>query len=87
MEKKISYGEFNKALDELKDKIDDYGLGIEVFCASFIMDHPIEIGVNWSCMGTVPADKAEEYGRKLIEAAEAAKAFKYNGYMIDWRVK
>lgn len=48
---------------------------------------PIKIGVDWAAIGAVDADEAIAFANRLQKAANAARAFKYNGYMIDFLEK
>jgi len=45
---------------------------------------PIKIGVDWAAIGTVDADEASTFSGILQKASDAARVFKYNGFMIDF---
>ena len=38
----------------------------------------------WAAIGTVNADEASSFADVLIKASDTARAFKFNGYMIDF---
>lgn len=79
---KVSYREYCKATEELRDK---FGRGVMICDMGSTMDRPeIQMGVNWPAKGTVPAEEAVAFAKGLIQAAEAAASFKYNGYQIEY---
>lgn len=79
---KVSYREYCKATEELRDR---FGLDVMIVDMGSTLDRPeIQMGVNWPAKGTVPADEAVEFSKMLVEASEAAKSFKYNGYQIEY---
>lgn len=45
----------------------------------------VQLGVNWSAIGTVSPEKAEAFGKALVDASEVCKNFKYNGYEITYK--
>ena len=45
----------------------------------------VELGINWSAIGTVSPEKAEAFGKALVDASEVCKNFKYNGYEITYK--
>ena len=83
--KTVPYRTFQKALTDLqRDVSASSDRRIEVYEINQFSDEPIQLGVNWSAIGTVPAAEAQEFAQKLMNAAVAAENFKYNGYTIDW---
>ena len=81
--KKVSYREYCKAARELREQL---GMHVMIVDMGSTLDRPeIQMGVNWSALGTVPAEEAVEFAAGLLKAAWAAKEFKYNGYQIDYR--
>lgn len=80
--KKISYYEYNRALQELRDKIDSR---IFITDLGSSLDHPeIDMGVNWPSIGAVQAEEAVAFAQAITEAAKAAREFPYNGYKIEY---
>lgn len=45
----------------------------------------VQLGVNWSAIGTVSPEKALAYGQALVKASEVCKDFFYNGYEITYK--
>ena len=81
--KKVTYRDYCKATDALWAR---FGPDVEIYDMGATLDRPeIQMGVNWSALGTVPAEEAVEFAAGLLKAAWAAKEFKYNGYQIDYR--
>lgn len=80
--KKVTYRDYCKATDALWAR---FGPDVEIYDMGATLDRPeIQMGVNWAAKGTVPAGAALAFARKLIEAADAAEHFKYNGYQIEY---
>lgn len=52
----------------------DDGLGIK-----------IKLGVNWSAIGTVDVDEAENFSKDLQKVISLIRNFKYNGYAVTWK--
>lgn len=44
---------------------------------------PINLLINFACLGAVSPLVASRYADCIKEAAELAKSFKYNGYVIE----
>ena len=44
---------------------------------------PIKLFVNFACLGAVEPIVASRYAYCIKEAAELAKSFKYNGYILE----
>ena len=86
MEKTVKFYDFQKALIEMQASNGFREAGIEFYqMEGFVGENPIEIGVNWGAIGTMTPEKTIEFAQKLVEAAEVAKSFIYNGYIIDYR--
>ena len=81
MKKTVDYYVLTKAERELRREISKFD-GIEVCELGDGYDVPVSMGVNWASIGAVSADKAEEFAKRIMQAAELVKNFKYNGYMI-----
>lgn len=80
--KKVSYREYCRATEELKQQLGRDALIVDM---GSTMDRPeIQMGVNWPAKGTVPAEEAVAFAKGLLQAAEAAASFKYNGYQIEY---
>lgn len=77
--KKVFYREYEKAFRELSSKFED----IELYNMNGF-GSPICIGVNWYAAGTVSPDEAISFASKIVDAANAAKNFQYNGYEIEY---
>ena len=45
---------------------------------------PIQMGVNWSAIGTVDAETTIKFAELLKTAADLAEGFKFNGYVVDY---
>ena len=45
----------------------------------------VQLQVNWSAIGSVSPEKAEAFGKALVEASEVCEHFKYNGYEITYK--
>ena len=83
--KTVSFEEYLRGMLELREKNKGCGSHIEIFdVGGALGGFPIQAGVNWASIGTVSPEKAEEFARALLQAAEDCKNFKYNGYMLDW---
>ena len=83
--KTVPYRTFQKALTDIqRDVIENSDRRIEVYEMNQFSGEPIQLGVNWSAIGTVPASEAREFAQKLMNAAVAAENFLYNGCTIDW---
>lgn len=80
--KKVSYQDYWQEIEKSREQLgEDF-----VLCnLGSTLDHPeIQMGVNWPAKGTVPAEEAVAFARGLLQAAEAAASFKYNGYKIEY---
>ena len=81
--KTVSYRVFAQALAKLQREIGK-DRRIQIYEMDLFPGEPIRLGVNWSAIGTVPADEAREFARQLLAAATAAENFEYNGYTINY---
>ena len=79
--KTVSYRVYCQALSKLREKLGG-DRRIEVYDMGGCFNEPVRLGVNWGAIGTVPAAEAREFARRLMEAADAAEKFEYNGYVI-----
>ena len=86
--KTVNYREYRRELSELQRKYErrgNNGSHIEIFeLGDALENSSIQLGINWSAIGTVSPEEAEEFAHTLLEAAEDCRNFKYNGYVIDW---
>ncbi len=88
--KEVSFFKYDDELDAVRKELMDFslqnGLDSNVICLfnrhMGDIDAPIEIVVNWTDMGNHSVDEAESFAKVLIKAAELARNFKYNGYVI-----
>jgi len=84
--------DFDMAYDQIKKELANYSkefLGWRTYVEIFDRNNyggsnGIELGVNWSAIGTVTVDNAEAFIKVLTKATELAKNFKYNGYKIHY---
>lgn len=85
MKKTIDRNTYRQAFRELQEKAYEITNGtINVFEKSWDFSNPVELGVNWSALGTVSVADAEIFATKMMEVANLIKNFKYNGYMIEY---
>ena len=83
--KRVAEKDFDKAYSQLRrDCYQKFGSSIEIFEMPRHGREPIEMGVNWSAMGTVSADDASQFGNNLIDAAKMAREFPYNGTKVEY---
>lgn len=88
MIKTVSYDDYSKALrDFRRSALAKFGHEIDLcemsMVAAYGTEHElVSIGVNWAAIGTVAPDEAAAFAKKLVEAAEMARSFKYNGYEV-----
>lgn len=83
--KTVDFNIYEEARFQLtKDSRTKYDGRIEFFDQALGSRYPIDMGVNWSAIGTVSPDIAEDFADKLKEAANTARNFKYNGYKITY---
>lgn len=82
-EKTVDFYDYQNAVQELYNNIPDK-CGIDFYNKSFGRE-PIQMGINWSAIGTVTPEKAEVFKNNLEKAIELAKNFKYNGYTIIYK--
>ena len=83
--KTVSFEEYRREQYKLQRKYRNRNSHIEIFeLSGAFMDSPIQMGINWAAIGTVPPEEAEEFAHTLLEAAKDCRNFKYNGYVIDW---
>ena len=82
--KTVKAYDFDKELTELQRKVRHLTDGnVEVFETNRYKE-PVQLGVNWAGIDTVAPEKAIEFAQKMVEVAELAKNFKYNGYIVEW---
>ena len=79
-EKTVKYKDYCEALAELDEK---YGPHFIVFYSERDRkSKTVRLLVNWSAIGSVPADQARDYAGWIEAAANDAENFKYNGHRI-----
>lgn len=81
--KKVSYRVYSLALSKLQAALGD-DRRISVYDMGGSCGQPVQLGVNWSAIGTVPASEAVDFARRLTAAAEAAAGFEFNGYHLTF---
>lgn len=83
-QKTVSHRTYYMALLKLQSELDpERRIAIYDMGSSF-GNEPIQLGVNWSAIGTVPASEAVEFAQQLMAAAKAAEDFEYNGYVVTY---
>lgn len=78
---KVKYSDYN--IEDLKQRRKSYGTGIEICRSGDGIDTPIGSKVCFPGKTLFP-DEAIAFAKDLIEAANDAKDFKYNGCFISW---
>ena len=81
--KTVSYRTYQQTLSKLQREVSPER-HIYVYDMGNGFDEPVQLGVNWAALGTVPADEAREFAEKLVKAATAAENFEYNGYTVTY---
>lgn len=83
-QKTVSHRTYYMALSKLQSELDlDRRIAIYDMGSSF-GNEPIQLGVNWSAIGIVPASEALDFAQRLMAAAKAAEGFEYNGYVVTY---
>ena len=88
--KKVSWQEYSHLLKEQQKKIDEFiGYNLVTLCErGDTLNHPeIDIQVSWASIGAVTADEALKFADAIRFAAEIAKTFPYNGYLMDYKIR
>ncbi len=87
--KTISYREFWKARVEMQKQLEErtgfQGINDRIWFIN-LCDNDIEIALNLSATGDIKTTAAKRWADCIIEAANLAKNFKYNGYKIDYSI-
>lgn len=85
--KTVIYRYYRQEFNRLQNRVDalcvSLGFHVQV-CEINHPTDPVRLGVNWSSIGTVPADQAAACGAAIAKAAELADNFVYNGYMLEY---
>lgn len=83
--KTVDYREYLKALKALRTelRIQTGGCHVEVFELN-TDEQPVQLGVNWSSIGTVDTDSAKDFAAAIANAASLVEDFEYNGYMVEY---
>ena len=91
--KEINYSDMQVAVKEVNDALMVYSNGLfgeehwksyaEVEVSTWGND-PVEAKVNWCALGSVKSEQAEAMAQLLTRAAEEARNFKYNGYVVTF---
>lgn len=87
--KTITYTEYSKYLNELHEHIEqkagaEWARRIQV-CEIHSRDfrhRTVNLGVNWSAIGTVSTDEAREFGNALDVVVREVETFPFNGYEV-----
>ena len=82
--KTVSYWDHREALDALQRKYQKTPVNIFEVRGhlNYLKKEPIRLGINWSTLGTVEVEEAEEFMAVMQQAIEDCKNYKYNGYTI-----
>ena len=78
----VRYKELERAEFELQSKFSSKD--VMFFRRGDGIDNPIYYVVSQRHCGSLSSEEAIKAGKVLIEAGNAAKSFRYNGYFIDW---
>lgn len=84
----ITYTEYTKYLNELHEHIEqkvgaEWARRIQVYeMHRSNLREGIELGVNWSAIGTVSTDEAREFGNALDVIVREVETFPFNGYKV-----
>lgn len=79
----VFFEDFLAALRKMQDENRIHG-NVEVFELRPSPDGAVHLGVSWPSIGTVPPEEAKKFAEEVARAADAAAAFPYNGYVIDY---
>lgn len=84
--KSVSSKDYYKALQVLQREAAEasHGRRGSIDVVEMYWDSPVQLGVNWSAVGSVEPDTALEFADRLKRLAEKARDFKYNGYTVDY---
>lgn len=77
--KTVNYFDYLDALDSLRAGIDQR---IDIF--NMRTDNIIQLGVNFSTLGTIKPEKAIDYAQEIQRAAKLVADFPLNGYQITY---
>lgn len=80
--KTVSHYEFCEELARCRAKLNEMGANRRIELYEIRFRDTIQIGVNWSAIGTVDHNQTREFADLLMVAADLASNFKYNGYKI-----
>lgn len=77
----VSSKDYEMELKNLKRKLKNNDIG---FVNMSPFNTPICLGVDWFSSGDTSPDEAAKFAAEITKAAELAKSFKYNGYIIEY---
>ena len=73
------------AIDALREEIDrnrESNVKIEVFRISSFGSGIIELGINWSCVGTVSVEETQAFANDLARATRLVRSCPLNGMKL-----
>lgn len=81
--KKVNYEDYKRELERVREELRQEigGLDVQIQEISYI-SKVVELGVNWSGLGTKKVDEAAHFIEDMQKAMELVNNFKYNGYEI-----
>lgn len=81
--KRINEDEIMGAIRDLQDEAyERLGRGVEVYVNTMNIGGAISAKVSWASIGTQTPEDAVTFASKILEAAEMARAFPYNGAVL-----
>lgn len=80
---KVNYDDYKRELERVREELRQEigGFDIEIHEIDYI-SKVVNLGINWSCKGTVGADEAANFTKHIQKAIELVSNFKYNGMEI-----
>ena len=81
--KKVSFEDYRKELDRVREKLRQEigGLDVQIQEISYT-SNVVDLGVNWSALGTVNTEEAVNFTKHIQKAVELVNNFKYIGMEI-----
>lgn len=82
--KRINENEIMQAIRDLKDEAyERFGNDVEIYVDTMISEgEALSVKVAWASIGTQTPEDAVTFASKILEAAEMARAFPYNGAVL-----
>lgn len=81
--KKVNYDDYKRELERVREELrkEIGGLDVQIQEISYT-SKVVELGVNWSGLGTVNVEEAANFTEHIQKAMELVTSFKYNGMEI-----